>query len=212
MKRTFDLVVSALGLLVLLPFFVIIGVLVKLADGGPMFYTQLRVGRDGRLFKIWKFRSMRTGAEKLGPAITVGGDARITSLGRFLRRSKVDELPQLWNVLRGEMSMVGPRPEVEKYAKLYTEETRSVLQLKPGITGLASFGFYNESSLLSHAADPEKYYAEVLLPEKARISIEYGKKENLLFDIIIIVATLLKPFGLKMDMFSLLKVNPPGFG
>jgi len=170
-KRLFDLLCAGLGLLILLPMLVLLALWIKLDSRGPIFFRQERVGRHGRPFLIHKFRSMQVDAPARGLQITVGADPRITRAGRFLRASKLDELPQLWDVLRGAMSLVGPRPEVPKYVALYPEELRRVvLSVRPGITDLASLEYRDESALLAAAADPEREYVEVVLPAKLALS------------------------------------------
>lgn len=208
-KRILDATLSGLGLVVLTPVLVVLCVLVKLYDFGPVLFVQSRVGLGGRNFKMYKFRTMIVNADQSGAPITVGGDSRITPVGRLLRATKVDELPQLWNVLKGEMSFVGPRPEVRRYVDLYTADQTRVLELIPGITDLASFAFYNESELLRASRDPELYYKTVLVPEKIRINLEYSRRANILFDFLLIVFTVLRGFGLRADLFSWFHVQPP---
>jgi lipopolysaccharide/colanic/teichoic acid biosynthesis glycosyltransferase len=191
-KRLFDIVASAIGLLVLWPVFLVIAVLIKLEDGGPVFYRQERIGYKGRLFKIWKFRTMVVNADKLGKPLTVGRDPRITRVGYWLRKFKLDELPQLLNVLLGEMSLVGPRPEVPQYVALYTPEQRRVLDLVPGITDPASIKFANEAELLAEASDPEKFYIEHIMPTKIRLNMEYASHATLWSDILVILKTLVR--------------------
>ncbi len=195
-KRAFDLFWSLLGLAVLSPFLAATALAVKLEDGGPVFFRQMRVGRGGRAFRIWKFRTMVVDAEARGRAITVGADPRITRTGRFLRASKLDELPQLLNVVTGEMSLVGPRPEVPRYVDLYTDDQRSILGLRPGITDLASIKYRNESELLARAADPDAAYVREILPDKIRINQAYAARAGIGADVLVILATLgLVPVG-----------------
>jgi lipopolysaccharide/colanic/teichoic acid biosynthesis glycosyltransferase len=190
-KRLFDIVLAGLGLLLLSPLLVGIALWIKLDSRGPVFFRQERVGRFGVPFRIHKFRTMVTGAERLGAQITVGADARITTAGRWLRASKVDELPQLWDVLRGAMSLVGPRPEVPRYVALYPPAVRElVLSVRPGITDPASLSFRNESELLARAADPEREYVEVVMPAKLGLTADYVRHASLLGDIRLILATL----------------------
>jgi lipopolysaccharide/colanic/teichoic acid biosynthesis glycosyltransferase len=189
-KRCYDVLLSALGLVVLSPVFLLLAVLVKLSDGGPIFFRQQRVGRDGALFWIWKFRTMIVEAEKKGLGLTRGGDQRITPLGRILRRTKLDELPQLWNVFVGEMSFVGPRPEVPKYVALYTPPQREILRLKPGITDLATLEFRNEEELLRNTPDVEKFYIEHCIPRKIELNLLYARRADLWRDTLIILRTL----------------------
>lgn len=189
-KRGFDLTCSLVGLVVLWPCFLLIWLLIKLDDGGPVFYRQVRVGRKGRLFEILKFRSMKVGADKAGPSITASGDKRITRVGCLLRKTKIDELPQLWNVLSGEMSFVGPRPEVPKYVALYTPSQKEVLELTPGITDEASIEFRDEETLLAAATKPEEYYIEHCIPIKIAINLAYARKANLFRDLTVIFRTI----------------------
>lgn len=191
-KRVLDFLLSLFGIIILSPLLALIAVEVKISDGGPVFFRQERVGRNGRRFRIWKFRTMTVGADKMGPLLTVGQDPRVTKVGRWLRQTKLDELPQLINVLAGEMSLVGPRPEVPRYVALYTEEQKAVLKLLPGITDPASIRFRNESELLATAADPERYYVEIVMPEKIRLNLEYASKASVWTDIAVIIHTLLR--------------------
>ena len=190
-KRLFDIVCAAIGLLLLSPLLLAVAVWIKLDSAGPVMFRQERVGRFGRTFRIHKFRTMRVDAPRLGPQITIGEDARITRSGRWLRATKVDELPQLWDVLRGEMSLVGPRPEVPRYVAMYPAELREVvLSVRPGITDPASLSFRNESELLAKAADPEREYVEVVMPMKLRLAADYVRNASLGGDIRLILATL----------------------
>lgn len=193
-KRLFDIISSSIGLLCLAPVFVIMAIWIKLDSRGPVFYRQTRVGRYGRDFRIFKFRSMRVGSDK-GRQITVGErDPRITRSGYFIRRYKIDELPQLLNVFLGDMSIVGPRPEVRKYVDLYSEEQRKVFQVRPGITDLASIKYRNENELLSLVDDPDTYYIDVIMPDKLAINREYIRHQSFMGDIKIIFNTLFKIF------------------
>ncbi len=187
-KRTFDVVAAGLGTLVLAPLLAGVAVAVKL-DGGPAFYRQERIGRDGRPFRMWKFRTMVPNAERLGPQLTVAGDRRITRVGRWLRRSKVDELPQLLNVLAGDMSLVGPRPEVARYVALYTPAQRRVLSLRPGITDPASIRYRDEERELAAASDPEAHYVAHVMPEKIRLNLAYAERASVLRDVGVILST-----------------------
>lgn len=209
MKRLFDFISASVGLLLLLPFLIMAAMLIKAHDGGPVFFRQERVGRRGRPFKIFKFRSMIVNADKKGAALTVGADHRITPIGHFLRKYKLDEFPQLLNVFKGEMSLVGPRPEVANYVSLYTKEQEKVLDLLPGITDPASFAFYEESTLLAQAPDAEKFYREYLMPEKIRINLEYAAKANLFTDIFLVIATVARPLGVNLDIFRRLGLEGP---
>lgn len=189
MKRVFDVMASGLGLLLLSPLFLIIAIWVKADSPGPVFYRQTRVGRGNRDFRLFKFRSMRVGSDKKG-LITVGGrDPRVTRSGYYIRKYKLDELPQLINVFIGDMSLVGPRPEVRKYVDLYTPQQLHVLDVRPGITDLASIRYRNENELLEQAADPEQYYREVVMQDKLRINSEYIADRSFFKDIKIIFLT-----------------------
>lgn len=189
MKRLFDIVASGLGLLCLSPLFLILAVWIKCDTPGPVFYRQTRVGRYNRDFQLYKFRSMRIGADRQG-LITVGGhDPRITRSGYFIRKYKLDEFPQLINVLVGDMSLVGPRPEVRKYVNLYTSSQMHVLDVRPGITDLASIRYRNENELLAQATDPDRYYIETIMPDKLRINLEYVANHSFWTDISFIFKT-----------------------
>lgn len=173
MIRLLDILFSVIGILLLLPVFIIVLIVIKLDSKGPVFYCQKRVGKEDKDFVLYKFRTMFTDADKHG-LLTVGcNDSRITKCGLFLRKYKMDELPQLINVLIGNMSLVGPRPEVRKYVNLYTKEQRSVLQIKPGVTDLASIIYKNESELLLHAVNPEQTYIQTIMPDKIRLNMKY---------------------------------------
>jgi lipopolysaccharide/colanic/teichoic acid biosynthesis glycosyltransferase len=189
-KRLFDLCWTIPGLLVLSPAFLVIAVLIKLDDGGAVFFRQLRVGRYGRTFRVWKFRTMIPRAEQSGGPLTVGDDPRVTRFGRWLRHSKLDELPQLFNILAGQMSLVGPRPEVPHYVALYTPDQRRVLDLVPGITDPASIAYRNESALLAQAPDWERQYIEVIMPEKIRLNLEYAAQATRWKDFVVVADTL----------------------
>ena len=192
MKRLFDILASGFGLLILSPLFLILAVWIPLDSPGPVFYRQTRVGRGGRDFRIFKFRTMRVGADK-GSLVTIGGrDPRVTRAGSFLRRLKLDELPQLINVLVGDMSLVGPRPEVRKYVDLYTPEQLHVLDVRPGMTDAASIKYRNESELLGQAEDPEDYYIHVVLPDKLAINLDYVRNHSFWGDIQLIFKTIWK--------------------
>ncbi|PZD72831.1 UDP-N-acetylgalactosamine-undecaprenyl-phosphateN-acetylgalactosaminephosphotransferase [Acaryochloris thomasi RCC1774] len=189
-KRGFDFVCASLGLLILTPLFVVIAIGIKLDDRGSILFRQIRVGQLGHEFEIYKFRTMITDAETLGQQITVGNDSRITGIGALLRKYKLDELPQLINVWKGEMSLVGPRPEVPKYVNLYTPEQRNVLSVPPGITDLASIQFRNENDLLAGASNAEKTYVEEIMPRKLELNQIYISQASLLFDLRLILETL----------------------
>ena len=189
MKRLFDIVMSGLGLLVLSPLFLVLAIWIKLDSNGPVFFRQVRVGRHNKDFRIFKFRSMRVGSDK-GSQVTIGGrDPRITRSGYFIRKFKLDELPQLINVFIGDMSLVGPRPEVRHYVDYWNPEQMHVLDVRPGITDPASIKFRNENELLESADDPEKYYIDVIMQEKLRLYLEYVKKHSFLGDIGLIFKT-----------------------
>ena len=189
-KRQFDLFFSLIGISLFLPLGALIGLIIKIEDGGPVFYIQERIGHRGKSFRMIKFRTMIRDADKIGSAITIGNDARITSVGRWLRRFKLDEFPQLFNVLKGEMSFVGPRPEVPKYVAVYNDMEREVLNLVPGITDPASVIYRNESEILGGFQDPEKQYIEKIMPDKIRINLEYARRANIMSDIFVILQTL----------------------
>lgn len=172
-KRAFDFVSAGIGLLLLSPLFLVLAVLVKLTSRGPVLYRQARVGRSGKMFRIAKFRSMHVDADKRGLAITSSGDPRVTRVGRVLRQFKLDELPQLWNVLKGEMSMVGPRPEVPGYVECYSASQRAVLSVRPGITDPASILYRDEEKVLAGHTDRDLYYREIVLPEKLKLNLKY---------------------------------------
>lgn len=189
MKRLFDIVASGVGLLLLSPLFLLVAIWIKLDSPGPVFYRQVRVGRYNRDFRIFKFRSMRVGADK-GSLVTIGGrDPRVTRSGYFIRKFKVDELPQLINVFIGDMSLVGPRPEVRHYVNYWTKEQLHVLDVRPGITDPASIKFRNENELLEKVEDPEKYYIEVIMQEKLRLYLEYVENHSFWYDIKLIFQT-----------------------
>ena len=189
MKRLFDIIASGLGLIVLSPLFLILAIWIKLDSKGPVFYRQVRVGKNNKDFRIFKFRSMRVGADK-GSLVTIGGhDPRVTRSGYFIRKFKFDELPQLINVFIGDMSLVGPRPEVRHYVDYWTPEQMHVLDVRPGITDPASIKFRNENELMGLADDPEKFYIEVIMQEKIRLYLEYVESHSFLGDIGLIFKT-----------------------
>lgn len=191
LRRAFDLGVSVAGLLFLSPLLLIAALLVKVSSPGPVLFRQVRVGMGGERFEILKFRTMREDAEAVGGQLTIGDDARVTRIGRFLRKWKLDELPQLINVLKGDMSLVGPRPEVPRYVDLYSPEQRRVLTVRPGITDPASVAFRSESELMALHSEPERYYIEEIMPEKLRLNLEYLGRRTLLSDLRVIFATVL---------------------
>lgn len=191
-KRAVDVAGATVGLLLLWPVFVAIAGAIALEDDGPVFFRQDRVGAGGRVFRMWKFRTMVVDAERQGRQLTVGDDPRITRVGHWLRRAKLDELPQLFNVLCGEMTFVGPRPEVPRYVALYTEAQRRVLALTPGITDPASLAYIDENTQLAVAADPERLYVEEVMPEKIRLNLEYAAHASVWSDLRMIGATMLR--------------------
>ena len=190
MKRLFDIVASGLGLIFLSPLFLIVAIWIKLDSPGPVFFRQVRVGRYNKDFRIFKFRTMRVGSDK-GSQITIGGrDPRVTRAGYWLRKFKIDELPQLINVFIGDMSLVGPRPEVRRYVDLYTPEQMHVLDVRPGITDAASIKFRNESEFLKQVDDPEKHYIEVIMPMKLDLYLQYANYHSFKGDIRLILETI----------------------
>ena len=191
-KRLVDIVASAAGLLLTSPVLLVAAVAIKLDSEGPVIFAQERIGREFRPFRIFKLRSMSKKPTANAPQITAGGDARVTRVGRILRRTKIDELPQLFNILRGDMSLVGPRPEVRKYVELFRSDYEEILKCRPGITDLASIRYRDEESVLAAASDPEREYVERILPEKISLAKEYVRRSSLGLDARLILATLLK--------------------
>ena len=189
-KRCFDIFFSLFGITLLCWLFLIIAIAIKCSSKGPVLFKQERVGRHGKTFKIWKFRSMIVDAEAKGMQITTDGDDRITKVGKFIRKTKIDELPQLFNVLSGKMSFVGPRPEVPKYVAMYNDEQLRVLSVKPGITDLASIEFRNENDLLDNDDDPERKYIEEIMPAKLALNLKYIEKAGFFYDIGLIFKTI----------------------
>jgi lipopolysaccharide/colanic/teichoic acid biosynthesis glycosyltransferase len=190
-KRLFDWFISGLGLILCFPLLIIVGLLVKLTSRGSLFFKQERIGRNFRPFFIYKFRTMVQDAPNKGGLITFGDDPRITPLGRILRNTKIDELPQLINVLMGQMSLVGPRPEVRRYVELYRDDYEEILSVPPGITDLASIKYRNEATLLGQVEDPEEEYRRRVLPEKIRLAKQYVRQASFLFDLTVILKTVL---------------------
>ena len=190
LKRLFDIFASFFGLLILLIPFCIIAVCVKISDSGPVFFTQTRIGRYKKPFKILKFRTMTVNAEKAGLKITVGADRRVTKVGKLLRKTKIDELPQLINVFLGQMSCVGPRPEVAEYVDVYSDEMYATLLVRPGITSSASIKYRNENEILQLSDDPEKAYIDVVLPDKMKYNLEYINKLSPIYDLELIFKTI----------------------
>ncbi len=192
-KRIFDFTVALLLSVLFLPLFIILAILIKNDSKGPVFFIQQRVGKNNKDFGIFKFRTMFTNAESKGQ-LTVGKDNRITRAGRFLRKYKLDELPQLFNVLKGDMSLVGPRPEVRKYVEHYNEEQKKVLSIKPGITDMASIQYADENDLLAGCNDPEKKYITEIMPAKLRLNLQYIAHQSFLMDLKILVRTFSRVF------------------
>ena len=192
MKRSFDILAAAAGLLLVSPVLLAAAIAVRITSAGPIFFRQERIGRGGRPFFILKFRTMVQNAAKLGGPITIGNDARITPIGGVLRKTKLDELPQLFNVLVGDMSLVGPRPEVPRYVEMFREDYNVILQVRPGITDLASIKYRDEAAVLGKAADPEQEYVRVVLPEKIRLAKEYVARQSLRLDLSILFGTLMR--------------------
>lgn len=192
MKRLFDIFFSALGIIICIPFFIIAAILIKLDSSGPVLFTQERIGKDFKPFKIYKFRTMKKFGEQDGPKITIKGDNRITRIGRLLRKYKIDELPQLFNVLKGDMSIVGPRPEISEYVNLFKTAYGKLLSIRPGITDPASICYSNEEILLSGSDNWEENYRKIVLPEKIKLSLQYVDNHNIITDLRLIVKTILK--------------------
>lgn len=195
LKRVFDIVASFCGIVILFPLIIIVSILIKITSKGPVLFKQVRVTKNGKLFKIYKFRTMRENSEG-NKQITVGKDNRITGIGHILRKTKLDELPQLFNVLKGEMSLVGPRPEVPKYVELYTDEQIEILKVPAGITDYASIYFSNESELLGEVENPEEFYIKKIMPYKIELNKKYINEIGIMTDIKIIILTILKILGL----------------
>ncbi len=195
LKRLFDLIFSLIGLIITSPLLVLIAILIKLDSKGPIFYRGTRIGQFGKPFRIFKFRTMVVNAEELGGPSTAGDDSRLTKIGKLLKKFQLDELPQLINVLEGEMSFVGPRPEVKMYVDMMTNEERStILSIKPGMTDLASLWDFHESEVLKGSPDPEKSYMEKIRPTKIKLQLEYVKTRSFMLDLKIIIKTILKIF------------------
>jgi lipopolysaccharide/colanic/teichoic acid biosynthesis glycosyltransferase len=192
MKRALDIVCSALGLLLLLPAFALVALLIKLDSGGPVLFVQKRVGKDFMPFDLYKFRSMTVDAPRTGPAITAGRDVRVTRVGKAIRKSKIDELPQLINVLKGDMSLVGPRPEVPRYVELFRDDYREVLSVRPGITDYASIRFRDEEAVLATYPEPEQGYIREVLPQKIRLAKLYINERSLWLDLKLLVRTAIR--------------------
>jgi lipopolysaccharide/colanic/teichoic acid biosynthesis glycosyltransferase len=196
-KRALDIAVAAIGMIVLLPIMLIVAISIKCDSRGAVFFKQKRIGKDFRAFLIYKFRTMRENSELSGPVITVGDDSRITRIGRFLRKTKLDELPQLINVLKGEMSLVGPRPELPRFVELFQREYAEILTVRPGITDLASLKYHDEAKLMDQFPNPEEEYLRSILPDKIRLAREYIDRSSIVFDLSLILRTVPKLFGFK---------------
>lgn len=192
LKRLFDVLSVFLLIIILLPFFLFLSLLILLTSSGGVFYKQERIGKHGVSFKLFKFRTMKIGSDRKG-LITIGNrDSRITKVGYYLRKYKLDEFPQLINILKNEMSVVGPRPEVAKYIDMYSLEQRKVLRVKPGLTDLASLAYINENEILGEAENPEEVYVNEIMPEKLRLNLIYLQKQSFSFDLAIIFKTIIK--------------------
>ncbi len=196
MKRAFDILISIVGLLAILPLFILAAILIKLDSPGPVFFKQQRIGRGFRPFSMYKFRTMVEGASR-GGLITIGNDRRITRVGRILRKTKFDEIPQLFNILKGEMTIVGPRPEVRQYVELFRSDYEEILKVRPGLTDLASLKYRNEATLLADAKNPEDEYRTRVLPDKIRLAKDYLQRSSFRFDLALIFRTLVKLFDGK---------------
>jgi lipopolysaccharide/colanic/teichoic acid biosynthesis glycosyltransferase len=191
-KRLLDMILSAAGILIATPILIIAAIAIKLDTKGPVIFSQERIGRHFGTFRIYKLRSMTAATSATGPAITVAGDARVTRVGRILRKTKIDELPQLFNVLKGDMSLVGPRPEAPKYVELFRADYEEILTCRPGITDLASIRYRNEEGVLAAATDPEREYIERILPDKIGLAKQYVRHSSAAMDLRLLVATLVK--------------------
>jgi lipopolysaccharide/colanic/teichoic acid biosynthesis glycosyltransferase len=196
-KRLFDVVAAAGGLVVTAPLFLLIAAAVKLDSPGPVFFRQQRIGKDFRPFQIFKFRTMVQDAPQRGSAITIGDDPRITRVGKLLRRSKLDELPQLLNALRGDMSIVGPRPEVPQYVQMFRDDYAEILKVRPGMTDLASVAYADEEALLAQASEPAEVYSREILPRKIELARESIRRSSLFFDLTVIVRTAFSVINLR---------------
>ena len=199
MKRAFDIIVAAIGLVVLIPLLAFIALLIKLDSHGPILFKQERIGKGFRPFLIYKFRTMVKDASALGSPITFGDDSRITRAGRILRKVKLDELPQLINVLKGDMSFVGPRPEVPQYVEAYRADYAEVLAVRPGITDLASIKYRDEAAILGQSETPEDEYVRRVLPDKIKLAKEYIQRSSLIFDLSVICRTVVKIFDSRLS-------------
>jgi lipopolysaccharide/colanic/teichoic acid biosynthesis glycosyltransferase len=196
-KRSFDFLLAGLGLLLLLPLFGLVALLIKMDSPGPVFFRQERIGWLFRPFLIYKFRTMVQDAPLKGGLITAGQDPRITRIGRYLRKTKIDELPQLLNVLKGDMSFVGPRPEVRRFVELFDRDYKEILGVRPGITDLASIEYHQEEAVLGEAVNPEETYITKILPDKIRLAKEYLERSSFFFDLFLIMKTFFRIIGFK---------------
>jgi lipopolysaccharide/colanic/teichoic acid biosynthesis glycosyltransferase len=191
MKYAFDLIVSLLALILLSPLFAVIGLFIRMEDKGPVFFEHTRVGKGGRLFKLYKFRSMRLVKSGEEGSFEPGDTSRVTAVGKFIRKTKLDELPQLINVIKGDMSLVGPRPEIKEWVSVFPDKWHVILSVKPGITDIASLEFYNEESILAEAEDPQNVYKEIILPRKLELCEKYVSNHSFVGDLKIIFKTLI---------------------
>ncbi|HEX5019644.1 MAG TPA: sugar transferase [Candidatus Binatia bacterium] len=206
-KRVFDIIIAATGLVVLSPIMMVVAVLVKCDSQGPVLFKQKRMGKGFRAFLIYKFRTMKENSELIGRPITIGEDPRITRVGRFLRKTKIDELPQLLNVLKGEMSLVGPRPELPRFVELFRREYAEILTMRPGITDLASLKYQDEANLMGQFTNPEEEYVRRILPDKIRLAKEYIDRSSIFFDLSLILRTLPKLFGFTHSRIDICGVS-----
>ena len=198
MKRVFDAIISSLGLLLLGPVFLIVALMIKLDSRGPVFFKQARIGREFRSFFIYKFRTMIADAASRGGTLTVGSDPRITRVGAVLRTTKIDEIPQLINIFKGDMSFVGPRPEVLEFVELFRSDYEEILRVRPGLTDLASLKYRNEAMTLAQAEDPHEDYLKRVLPDKIRLAKEYIRRSSFFFDLGLIIKTLVRLFECRL--------------
>jgi lipopolysaccharide/colanic/teichoic acid biosynthesis glycosyltransferase len=197
MKRIFDIIGAVSGLVLLVPLFLIVALLIKLDSPGPVLFRQERMGKGFRPFLIYKFRTMVQNPSKLGAPLTIGDDPRITRTGRLLRKTKIDELPQLINVLKGEMTFVGPRPEVRQFVELFRSDYEEILKVRPGVTDIASLKYEDEATVMGQFKNPEEAYISRILPDKIRLAKEYINQSSLFFDLSLILKTVPKLFGFK---------------
>src|SRR5882724_6515035 len=194
MKRVFDILMATIGLILLSPLFLLVALLIKLDSAGPIFFRQERIGKRFRPFFIYKFRTMVENAAQIGTEITYGNDPRITRIGRLLRKTKIDELPKIINVLKGEMSLVGPRPEIRQYVELFRKDYEEILKIRPGITDLASVKYRDEAAVLEQSENPEEEYLRRVLPDKINLSKEYIRRSSFFFELTLILKAVRKLF------------------